>query len=112
MSSILFVFGMGRSGSSALTRVLSLCGGALPADLLGANDGNPAGHWEPQDALAINDAFLAQHGTSWHDPTLRLQGEVTFTEQERFRYLAQIESFLRRVSPAPVLVIKEPRITA
>ena len=32
----LFVLGLGRSGTSALTRVLSLCGAALPAGLLGA----------------------------------------------------------------------------
>ncbi len=38
---ILFVLGMGRSGTSALTRVLSLCGGTLPAKLVGANAGNP-----------------------------------------------------------------------
>lgn len=74
---LLFVFGMGRSGSSALTRVLSLCGGALPEALVGATEHNPLGHWEPQRALEINDAFLGQHGASWFDPTLRLEGELT-----------------------------------
>ena len=29
----LFVLGMARSGTSALTRVLSLCGGTLPAGM-------------------------------------------------------------------------------
>jgi hypothetical protein len=33
---ILFVMGINWSGTAALTRVLSLCGGALPAKLLGA----------------------------------------------------------------------------
>ena len=39
----LFVIGMPRSGTAALTRVLSLCGGTLPAGLAGANSGNPLG---------------------------------------------------------------------
>jgi hypothetical protein len=112
MNVILFVFGMGRSGSSALTRVLSLCGGALPAELVGATEGNPLGHWEPQDALALNQAFLSRHGASWFDPTLRLQGEVAFTKEEREAFIEQIKTFLDPLSELPLLVIKEPRVTA
>lgn len=109
---ILFVFGMGRSGSSALTRVLSLCGGTLPAALVAATDGNPLGHWEPEGALALNQDFLAQHGTTWFDPTLRLQGEVAFTAEQRTAYLGRIKAFLAPLATEPVILIKEPRITA
>ncbi len=109
---IVFVFGMGRSGSSALTRVLSLCGGTLPDSLLGANEGNPLGHWEPQAALDLNEAFLRQHGAAWHDPTLRLQGEVPFTDEQRAAWRARIRAFLQPLAAAPLLLIKEPRITA
>ncbi len=112
MNVIVFVFGMGRSGSSALTRVLSLCGAALPADLVGPNDGNPLGHWEPQDALAINEAFLARHWASWFDPTLRLQAEETFTPEESAAFIDRIKTFLLPLSARPLLVIKEPRVTA
>ena|SRR5712692_4834194 len=65
---VLFILGMGRSGSSALTRVLSLCGGSLPEPLLGSGPGNPTGHWEPLDALKMNDEFLMRHGSGWWDP--------------------------------------------
>lgn len=109
---ILFVFGMGRSGTSALARALSLCGGALPGTLLGADDGNPRGHWEPLNALHLNEEFLTRHGSTWFDPTLRLQNEVLVGNAERNAYLDRIEAFLRRLPPAPVHVIKEPRITA
>lgn len=112
MSVVLFVFGMGRSGSSALTRVLSLCGAALPAGLVGPNDGNPLGHWEPQDALAINDAFLARHGSTWFDPTLRLQCEEAFAAEERATFIERIKAFLHPLAASPLLVIKEPRVTA
>jgi len=103
---------MGRSGSSALTRVLSLCGATLPGALVGATDGNPLGHWEPESALALNQDFLAQHGASWFDPTLRLQNEVAFTTEQRSAYLDGIRAFLAPLATAPVILIKEPRITA
>ncbi|HEV2442515.1 MAG TPA: hypothetical protein VGT07_08320 [Steroidobacteraceae bacterium] len=111
-STVVFVFGMGRSGSSALARVLSLCGGVLPPELVGATEANPLGHWEPRDALGLNEAFLSCHGATWHDPTLRLQGEIDVSAEERVAYISQIDAFLRSLPEAPLLVIKEPRITA
>ena len=109
---IVFVFGMGRQGTSALARALSLCGGVLPSTLLGADDGNLKGYWEPQDALHFNDEFLRRHGSTWFDPTLRFQSEGVVSSAERDAYLAQIKAFLRRLPPAPLHIIKEPRITA
>lgn len=103
---------MGRSGTSALARTLSLCGGALPATLLGADDGNPKGYWEPQNALHFNDEFLRRHGSTWFDPTLRLQTEVVVESAERDAYLDRIKAFLRGLPRAALHVIKEPRITA
>ena len=41
----LFVLGMHRSGTSALTRVLSIAGAKLPASLMDAGKGNNGGHW-------------------------------------------------------------------
>lgn len=109
---IVLVFGMGRSGSSALARVLSLCGCGLPAELVGATEANPLGHWEPHDALSLNEAFLCAHHASWFDPTLRLQGEVAIDLRQRTAFIEMIKEFLRSVPGAPLIVIKEPRITA
>jgi hypothetical protein len=109
---VVFVFGMGRSGTSALARALSLCGGTLPATLLGADDGNPKGHWEPLNALHLNEAFLTRHGSTWFDPTLRLQSEAIVSRAEQDAYRDQIKAFLRGLPPAPLHIIKEPRITA
>ncbi len=111
-SNIVFVLGMGRSGSSALTRVLSLCGGVLPADLLGGDEDNLLGHWEPRGALELNEGFLCRYGSTWHDPTLHLQGEVAFGSELRAAYIDRIEAFLRALPAAQLLVVKEPRITA
>jgi hypothetical protein len=110
---LIFILGMGRSGTSALARVLSLCGCLLPATLKDPNEANPRGFWEPVDALRLNDEFLFRHQATYFDPTLRLQGEVSFAPDETERYIAQICEFLRYCpqGDAP-LVIKDPRITA
>ncbi len=108
----LFVMGMGRSGTSAITRVLSLCGGTLPAGMVGANSGNPLGYWEPRAALDLNDAILRRHGSSWSDPTLRLQEEGAFDAEEKAACIAEIGAFLTTLPAAPLVLIKDMRITA
>jgi hypothetical protein len=107
---IVFIFGMGRSGTSMLTRILSLCGASLPDRLMGSSDDNPKGYWEPLDALDINDAFLFRHGATWYDPTLRLQGEIALPADVREGYVRDIASFLEGCPRGPVLVVKDPRI--
>lgn len=108
----LFVMGVSRSGTSALTRALSLCGGTLPSSLEAANASNPLGHWEPRAAIDINDAILYRHRSSAHDPTLRLQEEGAFDAEENAACTAEIKKFLATMPAAPLLLIKEPRITA
>ena len=109
---ILFILGVGRSGTSMLARILSLCGCVLPQSLKDANVANPSGYWEPTDALKLNDAFLFHHGATYFDPTLRLQGELRFAPEVRESFIGQIRAFLRHCPQAPRLVIKDPRIVA
>lgn len=63
----LVVLGMHRSGTSALTRVLNLCGAYLPDKLtppkLGTND---KGFWETEDVIALNDRVLGSLGGAWN----------------------------------------------
>ncbi|MCM3881635.1 MAG: hypothetical protein ND807_16115 [Vicinamibacterales bacterium] len=103
---------MGRSGTSALARVLSLCGGSLPGQLMPANEGNPAGYWEPLEAFHLNEDFLFRHGSSWYDPTLRLQGEVTLEDGDAETYVQKIRAFLDACPSTQPLILKEPRIAA
>ena len=52
---LVVVLALHRSGSSVTTRVLSRLGMSLgPFPLLGANDGNPHGHYEAQPILDLN----------------------------------------------------------
>ena len=52
------VLGMHRSGTSALTRTLSLLGAALPGNLLPSKPSNETGFWESTDILEFNDRVL------------------------------------------------------
>src|SRR5262245_43006838 len=59
------VLGMHRSGTSALTRVLSLLGADLPSRLLEPRPDAIRGYWESADLVAIHDRLLAAAGTTW-----------------------------------------------
>ncbi len=105
----LLVMGVGRSGTSALTRVLNLLGAALPAKTLAANSGNELGHWEPSSILALNEEILSVHGSDWHDPRSFPKEWFVSSEAEVFTDRAKtiIED---EYYCAPLIVIKEPRI--
>lgn len=107
---IVFVLGMARSGTSALTRVLSLCGGALPSHMAGANAANPLGYWEPRKAIVLNEVIMRRLGTSRVDPTLRLQDEGAIDARAKATSIDEIRAYLRTMPAAPFVVIKDPRI--
>jgi hypothetical protein len=108
---VLFVLGMARSGTSALTRVLSLCGGTLPAGMVGANRDNRLGYWEPRKVAVLNYAILRRHGSTIYDPSLRLQEEGAFDAEEKAACIPEIRAFLTTLPTAPLVVIKELQIT-
>lgn len=108
----LFVLGMSRSGTSALTRVLSLCGATLPTGMMGADSDNPRGYWEPRASLRLNYRIMRRHGSSWLDPTLRLQEGGAFDAKENAACIAEIRAYLSTLPDAPLVVIKDLQITA
>jgi hypothetical protein len=60
-----FVLGMHRSGTSALTGMLVQAGFTAPSDLMPASVANPKGYWESLGILGINEAFLAEMESHW-----------------------------------------------
>jgi hypothetical protein len=102
MTTVLFVLGMARSGTSAMTRVLSLCGAALPPGMIGAAKANPRGFWEPRQASYLNEKILRRHDSAASDPTLRLHEESA----DR-RDIAEIKAYLTKLPPADLYVIKD-----
>ena len=66
-SDLILVLGPHRSGSSALTRALSLLGYGLPKTLIKDNSSNRRGHWESQPIVRCNEAFMQDAGIVWSD---------------------------------------------
>lgn len=107
---VIFIVGVARSGTSALARVLSLCGCTLPQGLKEGDPGNPTGYWESLEVERLLNEFFRAHHTNYTDPTLCLQEELSFSQQEREHYIGQIGDFLSRCPLGSQLLIKDPRI--
>jgi len=104
------VIGMHRSGTSAMTRVLALCGAVLPENLMAPHADNPAGYWEPKDLVDLNDKFLADLNSAWDDIFIydpRLARELASAENCKLA----LESIFRNYGDAPTIVLKDPRIS-
>lgn len=95
------VLGMHRSGTSCITRMLNLCGAGIGASVIGANFSNKAGHWEPAEGVAINDALLKRSGGSWDRPP----GLISCTALMKLR----MRSFIGRLHCHGAAVWKDPR---
>jgi GT2 family glycosyltransferase/glycosyltransferase involved in cell wall biosynthesis len=105
----ILVLGMHRSGTSALTRVLSLLGAALPRHVMGAGDGNAAGHWEPARLVAFHDRMLGELDSAWHD--WRPLDLETFAPERIRGIKAEIRQIVaEEFDEEPLFIIKDPRI--
>ncbi len=108
----LLILGMHRSGTSALTRTLSLLGAALPASLLGQDgsgaESNPLGHWEPEKVVALNDDALQSAGTRWRTPFGVEPGWYATREGGEFRARA-VDLLAREYGASKLFVLKDPR---
>ncbi len=102
---------MHRSGTSAITRVLGLCGGALPArSALDRHDSNPLGHWEPRLIVEAHERFLARSGVRWDDifdyPSEIFGSEHADSVRERLTAIAR-----REYGRADLFILKDPRLS-
>ncbi len=109
-SKILLILGMHRSGTSVLTRVISLLGAELPKSLLGKNESNLRGHWESEVLISDHDRLLTGLGSDWKDwRTLKIDA---LGKSKRARLKEGFDETVRAEFnlKADVCVIKEPRI--
>ena len=106
---ILVVLGPHRSGTSALTGVLSHLGANLPKHLMPANEGNSLGYFESSRVKTFNDGLLSKMGSSWSDIS-RLD-LTSVPEQERENLLDQAVELLKaEFNDARTPILKDPRI--
>ncbi len=106
----LIVVGVGRSGTSALTRVLSLLGAALPQNIMPPGPINETGFWEPAWGAALHDEMLSGVGSSFD--ALNLPTEAWFETPQAANYVGKIKEIVRReYGYAPLIIVKDPRIS-
>ncbi|MCW5726859.1 hypothetical protein [Parvibaculum sp.] len=103
------VLGMHRSGTSALARVLSILGVGLPENLVEAAASNPAGFWEPETIVRLNQAILGAAGSSWDDWQAFDPDWYSSPAASEFRMRA-LEALNAEFGNAPLFVLKDPRI--
>lgn len=104
----LVVLGMHRSGTSAMSRVLNLCGAFLPEKLKPPKIGvNPKGFWEPEAVLELNARVMRQMGGEWDrvDFPLQTTGDIAeeFDSDARALLASEYEG-------RATIVIKDPRM--
>ena len=103
------VLGMHRSGTSAITRVLSFLGCDLPQNVMGPSEGNAQGHWESNEVVVLNQAILASAGNEWDDwlPFNRGWFESPVKKDFLARAIAVLDTEFRQ---SRLIVLKDPRI--
>ncbi len=105
---LIFVLGMHRSGTSALSGMLCQAGLDAPRDLMPAQLHNPLGYWESIGMYSLNEELLRANNTSWSGSNKLPLGwkDDPGTESWRRRILHHLE---RVFAGARMPVIKDPR---
>ena len=107
----ILVAGMHRSGTSAVTRVVSLLGARLPEALMPAVPGNnERGFWESSELHRLHERILQAAGSSWDD--FSAFPESWLGSHQAIGFRAALAGFLRdNFEAAPLFVIKDPRMS-
>jgi len=104
----LVVLGVYRSGTSALARVLNLCGAGLPENVIAARlDINRKGFWETEAVVDLNARMLQRVGAGWNDIEVPLppEGPVIDEFLDTAREILESE-----YNDEPLILIKDPRM--
>ncbi len=106
----ILVAGMHRSGTSAITRVLSLLGCSLPKTLVPASQGdNDRGFWESPAIVGINNEILESAGSRWDDWNYISDDWFESGIAQQFLDRAA-DVLIQEYGNAPLIAIKDPRI--
>lgn len=103
------LLGMHRSGTSALSGVLSNLGCDLPSSLMGPSAANPKGFFESIAIRDFNNELLASAGSSWDD--FLPFNENWFQSPRAHSFGEQAQELLgNEFGSSPIFVLKDPRI--
>ena len=104
----LVILGMYRSGTSAISRALNLCGAFLPGRVMPAKLGlNPKGFWESEAVTDLDVRLLHHLGADWNRVDFELPHAGPLVDE----FLANSREVLAtEYEDAPFILIKDPRI--
>jgi hypothetical protein len=105
----LFVLGMHRSGTSALTGALARSGAHAGTKLMPATADNPEGYWEDVPLVGFNDALLKSLGTRWDSVAPMPEGWWKLTAAVAAREAAT-SLIAAEWGDARFAVVKDPRM--
>ena len=105
---VVLVLGMHRSGTSAVTGLVSKLGVGLPDNLLAPQSDNERGFFESEDIVLAHERLFAAIGTTWSglddlDGVENTAAGKVFMQEMRTLLERQFEQ-------SPSLVLKDPRI--
>jgi hypothetical protein len=104
----ILVLGMHRSGTSAVSGVLSALGVAGPKTLASPNEWNPRGYFESPRIFAAHDELLVSIGSSWDDWR---QLDPQWLQANAATHRQTIKALLSdEFGGAPLIFVKDPRI--
>ena len=104
------MLGMHRSGTSAITRGLSVLGVDLGDRLMPPAEGNNAkGFWEDIDLNALNIDMLRCLGRDWSHMAMVTAAEVERLRQQGF-FLRAVELMRNKMSDSAYFGCKDPRV--
>ena len=105
-----FVLGMHRSGTSAITQAVKVLGFELSDNLMPAKPDNVKGFWEDWDVVNLNEKILRSETGSWD--RLSLFNSSSCSAEELEQLLNETTGLLqRKFHDVTRLVIKDPRIS-
>ena len=108
--SMIIVAGMHRSGTSAITRVLNLCGASLSNTLMKpAKSENDLGFWECQQVMELHDELLESFGCAWDSLTSIPTQWFLSSEAVSYKYRL-IKIIDEEYGDFHIGVVKDPRI--
>lgn len=108
MPKIIFIIGMHRSGTSALSGSTQILGADHMPDLIKGDTANAKGYFEPASVVRMNTDLLGELGRSWNDcrPMSEPDGAVLD------KYERRATNIINKAKPkSDTLVIKDPRIS-
>lgn len=106
-----FVLGMHRSGTSAITRLLIMSGAYFGPEGIsnGADEGNPKGFWERVDVRAVCDGLLQESGYDWWKVADFDLDRIP--DKVRARHVGNFRKILLDLDAHRPWVLKEPRLS-